>query len=98
MVIRGKAVQESYTIEKPNTNIGRLLEITDSPPRMIRRNDVVFEEGEDDANATVSRVHAHMRFDRAARQYRICHDESEIGTRIFREGRSIEVPAGNRRS
>jgi hypothetical protein len=63
----------------------------------VRRNDIVFEEGGDDANATVSRAHAHIRFDRAARQFRICDDESEYGTRIFREGRSIEVPAGNRR-
>jgi hypothetical protein len=30
-------------------------------------------------------------------EYRICDDESEYGTRVFRDGRSIEAPAGNRR-
>ena len=97
MIVRGKAAQDSYTMEKPRTNIGRMQELTDSQQRIVRRNDIVFEEGGDDANATVSRAHAHIRFDREARQYRICDDESEFGTRIFREGRSIEVPSGNRR-
>jgi hypothetical protein len=97
VVVRGKAAQESYTIEKPRTNMGRMQELTDSQHRIVRRNDIVFEEGGDEANATVSRAHANIRFDPAARQYRICDDESEYGTRIFREGRSIEVPAGNRR-
>ncbi len=96
-VVRGKTAEESYTIERPRTNIGRMQELTDSQQRIVRRNDIVFEEGGDDANATVSRAHATIRFDAAARQYRICDDESEYGTRIFREGRSIEVPAGNRR-
>jgi hypothetical protein len=97
VVVRGKAAQDIYTIEKARTNIGRMQELTDSQQRIVRRNDVVFEEGGDDANATVSRAHAHIRFDRPSHQYRICDDESEYGTRIFREGRSIEVPAGNRR-
>ena len=29
--------------------------------------------------------------------YRICDEGSEFGTRVFRDGRTIEVPAGNRR-
>jgi|HubBroStandDraft_1064217.scaffolds.fasta_scaffold00209_3 hypothetical protein len=97
VVVRGKAAQETYTIDKSRTNIGRMQELADSRQRIVRRNDIVFEEGGDDANATVSRAHAHIRFDRASGQYRICDDESEFGTRVFREGRSIEVPAGNRR-
>lgn len=96
-IVRGKAAQESYAIDKPRTNIGRMQELTDSQQRIVRRNDVVFDEGADDANATVSRAHAHIRLDRESGQYRICDDESEYGTRIFRDGRSIEVPAGNRR-
>jgi len=97
VVSRGKAERESYALEKARTNIGRMQELTDSQQRVIRRNDIVFEEGGDEANATISRAHAHVRFDRAAGEYRICDDESEFGTRIFREGRSMEVPAGNRR-
>jgi pSer/pThr/pTyr-binding forkhead associated (FHA) protein len=63
---------------------------------VIRRNDVVFEEGADEVNATVSRGHAHIRRDPAAAGYRICDDASEYGTRIFRGGRSIDVPPGAR--
>jgi pSer/pThr/pTyr-binding forkhead associated (FHA) protein len=70
-------------------------ELTDADHRVVRRNDVVFEEGGDDANATVSRKHAHIRRDGA--DYRLCDEGSEFGTRVFRDGRSLEVPAGDRR-
>ena len=93
-VVKGKATQSEYLLEKARTNIGRIAELTDAEQRVVRRNDVVFEEG-DEANATVSRRHAHIRLE--AGEYRICDDESEFGTRVFRDGRAIEVPAGNRR-
>ena len=93
-VVKGKATQAEYALEKARTNIGRIAELTDADQRVVRRNDVVFEEG-DEANATVSRRHAHIRLE--AGEYRICDDESEFGTRVFRDGRAIEVPAGNRR-
>lgn len=95
VVVKGKAANTEYTLEKARINIGRLAELTDAEQRVVRRNDVVFEEGEDEANATVSRRHAHIRFE--AGEYRVCDDESEFGTRVFRDGRPIEVPAGNRR-
>ena len=94
VVVKGKTTQAEYTLEKARTNIGRIAELTDAEQRVVRRNDVVFEEG-DEANATVSRRHAHIRLE--AGEYRICDDESEFGTRVFRDGRAIEVPAGNRR-
>jgi hypothetical protein len=92
--IKGRTAQPEYTLEKARTNIGRIAELTDAEQRVVRRNDVVFEDG-DEANATVSRRHAHIRLE--AGEYRICDDESEFGTRVFRDGRAIEVPAGNRR-
>jgi hypothetical protein len=95
IVVRGKAEQPEYALAKPRTNIGRLAELTDSDHRVLRRNDIVFEEGGDDANATVSRSHAHVALQ--AGQYRICDDESQYGTRVFRDGRSIEAPPGDRR-
>jgi hypothetical protein len=95
VVIRGKAQQGEYTIDQPRVNIGRLAELTDAEQRVVRRNGVVFEEGADEANATVSRKHAHIR--QEGSDYRICDDGSEYGTRLFREGRSIDVPAGNRK-
>jgi len=96
-ILRGKAGQESFVLTKPRINIGRLAELTDSRQRVIRRNDIVFEDGADEANATVSRGHAHIRLDAMANEYRICDDASEYGTRIFRDGRSIEVPSGAKR-
>ena len=95
ILVKGKTEKPEYTLERTRTNIGRLVELTDADHRVVRRNDVVFEEGADEANATVSRKHAHIRLDAA--DYRLCDDGSEFGTRVFREGRSIEVPAGNRR-
>lgn len=95
IVVKGKAERPEYTLERTRTNIGRMPELTDADHRVVRRNDVVFEEGADHANATVSRKHAHVRLDSG--DYRLCDDGSEFGTRIFRDGRSIEVPAGDRR-
>jgi len=95
VVVRGKAEREEYLLEKPRTNIGRLPELTDADHRVTRRNDIVFEEGADEVNGTVSRRHAHIRFEGG--DYRLCDDGSEFGTRVFRDGRSIEAPPGNRR-
>jgi hypothetical protein len=95
VVVRGKAEQDAYALDKPRINIGRMAELTDSEQRVIRRNHIVFQEGADEANATVSRGHAHVR--QQDGEYRICDDESEYGTRVFRDGRSIETPPGNRR-
>jgi len=94
-VVKGKAESETYALSGPRTNIGRLAELTDAESRVVRRNDIVFLEGADEANNTVSRKHAHIQF--AAGEYRIADDGSEFGTRVFRDGRSIDVPAGNRR-
>jgi len=95
LVVKGKTDRDAYALERQRTNLGRLPELTDADHRVVRRNDVVFEEGADEANATVSRKHAHIRLD--AGDYRLCDDGSEFGTRVFRDGRSIVVPAGNRR-
>lgn len=94
IVVKGHTSRPEYTLDRPRVNLGRLAELTDSEQRIVRRNDVVFEEG-DEVNATVSRKHAHIR--RESGEYRLVDDESEFGTRVFRDGRSIEVPKGNRR-
>lgn len=94
-IVKGKAEAAEYTLDKARTNLGRLAELTDSEQRVVRRNDVVFEEDGDEANATVSRKHANIRL--ADGDYRLCDEGSEFGTRVFRDGRTIEVPAGNRR-
>lgn len=95
MILKGKSHEPEYILNRVRTNLGRLAELTDSEHRVVRRNDVVFEEGADEANATVSRKHAHIRLEDG--DYRICDDGSEFGTRVFRDGRTIDVPSGNRR-
>jgi hypothetical protein len=95
VVVKGKTEHDEYPLARPRTNIGRLGELTDTEERVVRRNDIVFEDGADPANATVSRKHAHIKLDEGA--YRVCDDGSEFGTRVFRDGRQIEVPPGNRR-
>ena len=64
---------------------------------MSRRNDVVFLDNGDETNSTVGRAHATVYFNREKNEFRLVDDVSRYGTRIFREGRSIEVPGGNRR-
>jgi len=95
VVIKGKAERQEYVLARARTNIGRLAELVDPEGGMMRRNEVVFEEEGDEANTTVSRKHAHIRLDGG--EYRIIDDGSEFGTRVFRDGRPIEVPIGNRR-
>ncbi len=95
IVVKGKTAREEYPLEKARTNLGRTAELTDADHHVIGRNDVVFEEGADEANATVSRRHAHIVRDSG--DYRLIDDGSEFGTRVFRDGRPVEVPAGSRR-
>jgi len=95
VVVKGKTAQSEYVLEKACTNIGRTAELADADQHVIGRNDVVFEEGADESNATVSRRHAHIVRDGS--EYRLVDDGSEFGTRVFRDGRPVEVPAGSRR-
>ncbi len=95
IVMKGKAERAEYLLDKPRINLGRMAEIADAQQRVLRRNDVVFLEGQDEANATVSRKHAHILMADGA--YRILDDGSEFGTRVFRGGRTIDVPPGDRR-
>lgn len=95
VVVKGKAERQEYGLDRPRVNLGRMSELTDADHRVVRRNDIVFEEGADEVNATVSRRHAHIRVEEG--EYRLADDGSEFGTRVFRDGRSIEIPGGDRR-
>jgi hypothetical protein len=95
VVVKGKAERKEYGLDRPRVNLGRMAELTDADHRVVRRNDIVFEEGGDEVNATVSRRHAHIRVEEG--EYRLADDGSEFGTRVFRDGRSIEIPGGDRR-
>ncbi|HTP31236.1 MAG TPA: FHA domain-containing protein [Candidatus Acidoferrales bacterium] len=95
VVVKGKAERAEYALDKPRINVGRLPELTDASQRVVRRNDIVFEEGADEVSGTVSRKHAHIVMEDG--EYRICDDRSEFGTSIFRDGRPIELVKGGRR-
>jgi len=89
----GVSQPAALTIERTHVSLGRDEEVIDSLGRPVRRNDLFFPEGGHEANSSVSRSHAHLRFDTASGEWRIYDDGSSFGTGIFREGRRIDVPA-----
>jgi len=93
VTLTGASSSVEYYPDRPHVNIGRVGEVVDSLGRAVRRNDLSFPEGADEANASVSRSHAHLQFDPVAGEWRIFDDGSSLGTVIFRDGRRIEVPA-----
>ena len=93
-VLEGRAVRKTMEIHAERINIGRQEEVADRNRRLVRRNHVAFVEG-DEASDTVSRAHAHIRW--ASGEFRIRDDGSAYGTRVMRDGRTIEVAAGHSR-
>ena len=89
----GVSSAETFLMNQPQVNLGRDHEVVDSLGRAVRRNDLYFPEGAHEANASVSRSHAHLHFDASSGEWRIYDDGSSLGTSIFRAGRRIEVPA-----
>jgi hypothetical protein len=95
-VVKGEATHRAFTLKAERTNIGRLPEVFDRDKRVVRRNQVVFTDRENGINQTVSRAHAHIQ--RApGGEYRLFDDHSSCGTRVFRGGRTIALPAGSPR-
>jgi hypothetical protein len=90
--LAGVSSAPEYVADRLRVNIGREQDVVDAMGRAVRRNDLYFPEGGDEANATVSRSHAHLRFDGTSGEWRIYDDGSTLGTSIFRDGKRIEVP------
>ncbi len=97
VVSKGSTEQPAYRLKKERILIGRLAEVLDREGRLVRKNDIVFLDNGDDVNSTVGRTHARIWFDNEKKEFRIMDEVSRYGTRIIREGRSIEVPGGNPR-
>jgi len=93
VTIAGISSAAELMLDRPRINLGREEEVVDALGRLIRRNELFFPETAHEANATVSRSHAHLGFDAAQSQWRIFDDGSSLGTGLFREGGRIEVPA-----
>jgi hypothetical protein len=91
--IEGASSEQAFVANQQRVNIGRERDVVDAQGRAVRRNDLFFPEGAEAINASVSRTHAHIRFDGRSGEWRIYDDGSKLGTSIFRAGRRIEVPA-----
>ena len=90
-VVKGTAERPEYFVGKDILYLGRLKEVSAKLGGLRRRNDVAF----DDAETTVSREHAHISFEEG--KFRLFHDSGEGGTRLFRDGRAVALPASGSR-
>jgi pSer/pThr/pTyr-binding forkhead associated (FHA) protein len=96
IVREGEANAAEIRMEKARTNIGRVVDVYRAEG-LFRRNDLAFE-AENEINRSVSREHAHIRYDRAAGEYRLFNDRwyergvnGGCATWIVRDGMSQEV-------
>jgi hypothetical protein len=95
LIVRcGTANVAELSLGKPRTQIGREIDVYRNRG-LHRRNDLAFVE-DSEVNRSVSREHAHIRYDRATGEYRLFNDRwyargAECGTWIVRDGISLEV-------
>ena len=73
LVVReGTANVAELRLDKPRINIGRVVDVYRAEG-LFRRNDLAFT-AETEINASVSREHAHILYDRATGEYRLFND------------------------
>jgi len=89
-VLKGTATRRVYSFPAARVYVGRLEEIADEEGRIRRRNDVVFLE-ESEVNQTVSREHARIIYDEGTGELRLRAEPGASSTRIFRDGKTIDV-------
>ncbi len=91
VVLAGAAGARGRIFEQERINLGRMARVEDRARGVVRHNHLAFAE-DDEVNATVSRAHAHLRWDAGARAFRVFDDGSAHGTRVLRGGREFAVP------
>ncbi len=96
VVMKGDASLERFPVKGERTNIGRLAEVVDRNRRVLRRNHVIFTDGDNPVNLTVSRSHAHIA-PTPSGEYRLFDDGSSAGTRILRAGQTLALSPGSPR-
>jgi hypothetical protein len=96
-VLAGSATKSRYSFSASRINLGRLADVLDRQQRVVRQNHVAFVDGDDDVSQSVSRTHAHIRFEPATGEAYLHDDGSTHGTRVVRAGRTIDVPRGGGR-
>ncbi|HUE85444.1 MAG TPA: FHA domain-containing protein [Vicinamibacterales bacterium] len=95
VVIAGTAAKSRYSFTASRINLGRLADVLDRHQHIVRQNQVAFVD-DDGVSQSVSRTHAHIRFDAATGEARLHDDGSTHGTRVVRGGRTLNVPRGGR--
>jgi hypothetical protein len=95
VVTKGTADRAEYRIKKERILIGSLSEVLDREGRMVRKNDVVFPNNGGEINSSVGYSHARIWFDFAKGEFCILDEVSRYGTRIVRDGLTIEVSSGD---
>lgn len=96
-VLKGNAERKEYRLVKERLLVGCLPEVQDLEGRLVRKNNIVFPHEGSEINATVGTMHARIWFDSKIQEFRIMDESSRYGTRIVREGQTIEVPSENMR-
>jgi hypothetical protein len=96
-IVAGTAVKSRYSFNAARVNLGRLEDVLDAQQRVVRHNQVAFGDGDDAIGQSVSRTHAHIRFDPKTGEAHLHDDGSTHGTRVVRSGRTINVPRGGGR-
>jgi hypothetical protein len=91
-IVQGTAEHRNYAFSARRIDLGRGGDVRDSRHGLIRTNDVVFADGSDQINRSVSRRHAHIEHDPRSGQFRLHDDGSVHGTKIVRKGKSLPVP------
>jgi hypothetical protein len=101
LVVReGTANVGEVRLDKARINIGRNVDVVRAEG-LFRRNDLAFAE-DTEINRSVSREHAHIVFDKTAREYRLFNDRwyplgsHDCGIWIVRDGMSQEVHRNSR--
>ena len=89
-VVRGRALQTDYTLTESYVQIGRTEQPVDNGGRP-RRNHVAFIEDGDEHSNSVGRAHASIRFESLRGEYQLFDDGSRNGTRVFRNGTTVEI-------
>ena len=82
-------------MKKERILVGSLSEVLDREGRMVRKNDVVFPNSGGEINSSVGYAHSRIWFDFERGEFCILDEVSRYGTRIVRDGLTIEVPSGD---
>lgn len=90
-VLAGATAQPVSCVESPVVLVGRGGEPVDHTGR-VRRNHIAFDDTDDEVARTVGRAHARLTWDASAGEYRVHDEGSSNGTRVVRDGVTIDVP------